>query len=398
MNRASDKGGYQQGRIDGFVKGKQDGYTKALEDAHAGIAIPTQPIVEIPLNEISLKWREMQCADEFAGYFGQPVLLNDQHMDCLKETSKSAIWKLEITVDKQTFPIILKIFKSPVMGHSLVELNMYRNAKDILSELMPVIYMAESMNGDDVWVFMEYVPQLKGQVIFTPDQFDQIIPALAKLHGLTYNERFYQQWDLFSDWLPLYHSESVTLERQKMNKQTLEYLDKAMGHPELKTNLESSYKRLQNILLKGPEWFPELILAGKSIIHNDLQTPNIGCGNVNEASWRIKFIDWEGARFAPCWFDMFNLVGIFFAYRKDWRSDEEAVIQRCAHLYAAEMDKYGIQFQVDPVKLYKMAYLQRILEKSLFLQLQWATEGHKQAFLLDGYLEKINVWGHELNI
>ncbi|MCQ6559706.1 phosphotransferase [Paenibacillus mendelii] len=387
-----DPDGYERGRADGYTKGMRDGYNKGLEDAKDASVNP-------PLNAISLKWREYQCADKFAAHFGSAVKLNDRNMEELKETAKSAIWKLEIAVNGNSVPIILKMFKAPIADQDLIELNMYREASGILSDLMPAIFMIqERMNGDDTWVFMEYVPQLKGQVIFTPDHFDRIIPALAKLHAQTYNDRFYSHWDLFADWLPRYDSETTSLERQKTHKETLEYLDKAMERPELRQRLETSSDMLRRVLKKGPIYFPELVQAGKSIIHNDLQTPNIGCGNVEEADWNIKFIDWEGARFAPCWFDMFNLIGVFFAYRKDWRSAEESVIHRCAHLYAAEMLKYGIRFDGDPVRLYKMAYLQRVLERSLHLQLHWATDGQKPAFLLEGYLEKINVWGKELGL
>lgn len=391
MANANDSSGYNKGRMDGFLKGKEDGYRKGREDAKALIEQP-------PLNEISKKWRERQLSDKFADHFGHPVTLVDDRMECLKDTVKSTIWKLEILVNGIAHPVILKIFKAPVAGQDLIELNMYRKANDLLSDLMPAIYATEQSNDHDTWVFMEYVPQLKGQIIFTPDYFDKIIPSLAKLHSRTYNDRFYDRWETFAGWLPLYQSDEKVKERQTTQRQTLEYLDKAMERPDLKIRVESSYKRLQIVLNKGPEYFRELVQAGKSIIHNDLQTPNIGCGNVGEADWNIKFIDWEGARFAPCWFDMFNLIGVFFAYRKDWRNDEEAVIRRCAHLYAEEMGKYGIAFQEDPVRLYKMAYLQRILERSLFLQLQWAVEGQKPAYLLEGYLEKIEDWGKELGL
>lgn len=399
MTKSMDQGAYKKGRRDGFSKGKDDGFMKGREDALAALTESSRLKSDPPLNEISLMWRELHCADKLTEYYGQPVMLNDHHMEILKETTKSTIWKLEVTTNQQSHPIILKIFKAPIVEQSLIELNMYRRASGILSGLMPNIHMVqEGLNGNDVWVFMEFVPQLKGQIIFTPDRFDNIIPTLAEFHARTYNERLYTQWEVFSDWLPLYHSESETLERQKTNKKALDYLDKAMSRPELKARLDSNYKKVQSILLKGPEYFPELIQAGKSIIHSDLQTPNIGCNNVNEPNWNIKFIDWEGARFAPCWFDMFNLIGVFFAYRKDWRNDEEDVVVRCAHLYAAEMLKYGIRFHEDPVRLYKMAYLQRVLERSLCLQLEWAVEGNKQAFLLEGYLEKINAWGKELGL
>jgi len=391
MNKSNGSAGYEKGRIDGFIRGKEDGFIKGREDAQALFA-------NQPLNEISMKWRENQFADRFALHFGQPVTLNDHLMECLKDTVKSTIWKLEITINKTPYPVILKIFKAPVADQDLIELNMYRKAYGILPDLMPTIYAVEEMNNHDCWVFMEFVPQLKGQIIFTPDYFDKIIPALAKLHSRTYNDRFYDRWETFVGWLPLYHAEAKVVERQKAQRDTLEYLDKAMDRKDLRPKLDSSYKRLQFILNKGPEYFRELVQAGKSIIHNDLQTPNIGCGNVGEAEWNIKFIDWEGARFAPCWFDLFSLIGVFFAYRKDWRKDEEAVVHRCAHLYAAEMEKHGIAFLENPVRLYKMAYLQRILERSLALQLQWAVEGQKPAYLLEGYLEKIEIWGKELGL
>ncbi|MFC7678008.1 phosphotransferase [Paenibacillus sp. GCM10028914] len=392
MTKTNKSGGYEKGRSDGFEKGKKDGYVKGFEDAQALVDSP-------PLHDISVKWREFQCAEKISIHFGTTVVLNDRKMECLKETVKSAIWKLEVGADNQEHPIILKIFKAPVTDQKLTELNMYRKASPILPDLIPTIYLIlEGINDDEVWVFMEFVPQVKGQLIFTPDHFDKIIPSLAKLHALTYNENFYNKWDVFEDWLPRYESESVSAERLKQHEKTMEYLEKAIDHPELKLKLNDSYNDLQIILNKGPVYFPELIEAGKSIIHNDLQTPNIGCHNVAEENWNIKFIDWEGARFSPCWFDMFNLIGVFFAYRKDWRADEDLVIERCARLYAAEMLKYGITFEVDPIRLYKMAYLQRVLERSLYNQLHWGMDGIKSAFLLEGYLEKIKIWGKELGL
>lgn len=178
-------------------------------------------------------------------------------MECLKETFKSAIWKLEITANGQKYPMILKIFKAPVNEQKLIELNMYRKATHILSDLIPNIYLiVEGMNGDDVWVFMEFVPQVKGQVIFTPDYFDRIIPSLAKLHALTYNDNFYSHWETFEEWLPLYDSPTSTQERQKTHQRTIEYLDKAMERPELKARLESSYVNVRTMLQKGPIIFP----------------------------------------------------------------------------------------------------------------------------------------------
>jgi Phosphotransferase enzyme family. len=384
--------GYEKGRADGFQRGRQEGFARGLEDA-------SRMRNAAPVSMISEKWRDYRFSEKLAGHFGSSVALVEENQECLKETDKSSIWKLEIRTVTQTVPLILKIFKAPIEGPKWIELNTYRKASLLLSDLMPAVYWTEDVpDTNEVWAILEYVPQLKGQIIFTPDCFDKIIPSLAKLHARTHNDRLFERWDLFSEWLPLYHSDTAIAERVQTRDRTLEYLDKAMEHPEWRSKLKPQYDRLQRLLSSGPEYFPELAQAGKSVIHNDLQTPNIGCGNVQEESWNLKFLDWEGARFAPCWFDMFNLIGIFFAYRKDWRSAEEEVVARCAPLYASEMSKHGVRFEGDPVRLYKMAYLQRVLEKSLFLQLQWAVEAQKPAFLLDGYLDKIKGWGKELGL
>jgi len=350
-------------------------------------------------HEISQQWRELRCADKLARFFKSTVRLNEQNSVCLKETVKSAIWKLEITVNRRPTPIILKIFKPPVIDQNLIELNMYRKAGSLLAEVMPTIFVvADSLYDGQSWVFMEYVPPFKGQVAFTPYHYERIIPSLAKLHARTINDRFYKNWALFSGWLPHYEVKEAFRERQQVKESLLVSLDEAMTHPELKQKLRPSYKLLTRIVQKGPTYFPEVIKAGKSILHNDLQTPNMGCHSISGKDWRIQFIDWEGAHFAPCWFDLYHLLGVFFAYRKDWRNKEESISRHCAKLYAAEMQKYGISFHEKPMKLYKMAYLQRILERSLYIQLQNGLSGHKPAYLLDGYLEKIKVWGKELGL
>ena len=182
MTKSYDQDGYNQGHKAGFAKGKQDGFMRGQEDAQDSKKQPSDNQLVTPLNEISLKWRELHCAEQLSTQYGHYVVLNDHHMECLKETLKSAIWRLEINIDQQSHLLILKIFKAPIEDASLIELNMYRKVNKILFGLMPDILMVyEGVNGSDVWVFMEFVPQLKGQLIFTPDQFDNIIPALSQI-------------------------------------------------------------------------------------------------------------------------------------------------------------------------------------------------------------------------
>ena len=79
-----------------------------------------------------------------------------------------------------------------------------------------------------------------------------------------------------------------------------------------------------------------------------------------------------------------------------WKDEEEEITGRCVHLYAKEMSNNGVVFTIDPMRLYRMAYLKRMLERSLYLQLSWAVTGKKEAKLLQVYVRKIEALCHEL--
>lgn len=344
-------------------------------------------------------WKKYNFSKKLEDDFGKDVSLESSDMKCFKNSFKSSIWKLKIRTTKKSYYIILKIFKIQNRKESIVELNMYSKARKILPDFMPEIYCIEDdVNDNEVWVLMENMQQLEGQIVFTPDHFDKIIPTLAKLHAHTHDFRFTQVEKVFSEWLPRYDSISMIKKRNQINEQTKVYLDKAMKRPDLNEILAPSYTLLHSILQKGPNYFPELHEAGQSIVHSDLQALNIGCNNVKDREWDIKFIDWEGAKFDPCWYDMVSLVGVFLAYRDDWRKDETNIVRRCARIYTEEMGKYGVVFRLDPVKLYNMAVLQLILEKNLYHQLIWEVEGIKKGYLLKGFIEKINVFGKEFGL
>lgn len=322
-------------------------------------------------------------------------------MECLKDSYKSSIWNLEINADKKSLPVILKISKylKDERPESTVEKKIYRKASKVLQPFMPEVYLTKkNVCGSDLWVFMEHIDPLKGRVIYNPDHFDKIIPTLAKLHASTMNERFLRQEKLFADWLPRYDTKEAHEERVHLKKFTLYYLDEAMKNKDLNTMITPYYSLLLTILKRDGEYFPEVRKEGCSIIHGDLHTANIVCRDVTKKVWDIKFIDWEGAKYAPCWFDLVNLIGVFLAYRKEWKDQEDAITHRCVHLYANEMRKNGVTFKSDPLKLYEMAYLKKVLEKGLYLQLNWAVTGKKEAKLLESYLEKIKVIGEKLEL
>ncbi|RUT48751.1 aminoglycoside phosphotransferase family protein [Paenibacillus anaericanus] len=358
-------------------------------------------IKEINKRLIRRQWRKMPVADSFKPFYKAKVTLNHRKMECLKDSYKSSIWKLEIKANEKSVPIILKISKqlSKKRPESEIEKNIYRKAPKVLQPFMPEIYVTKrNVNGHDLWAFMEYIKPVKGQVKYTPDHFSNIIPTLAKLHASTMGRQFTQHEHIFAGWLPRFDSKEMIQERIQINKQTIVYLDQAMTVPTLKVLLKPYYSLLQKLLNQGPEYFPEVSKAGMSIIHGDLHTANMACHNVMEKEWKLKFIDWEGAKFAPCWFDLVNLIGVFLAYRREWKDEEEEITRRSARLYANEMRKNGVVFKTDPMKLYQMAYLKRILEKSLYLQLNWAVTGKKEAKLLPVLLEKIKVMGKQLGL
>ncbi|MEX2415492.1 MAG: aminoglycoside phosphotransferase family protein [Paenibacillaceae bacterium] len=356
---------------------------------------------EVDERLICSQWGSMHCAEKFKPLLNGEVILNHRQMECLKNSYKSSIWKLEIKVDQKKIPIILKVFKHlrKPRRESTVEKNIYRKAKNMLQPFMPVIYMTKkNVNGHDLWVFMEYIQKIQGQIQFLPPHFEKIIPTLARLHASTMNKSFIQHRSLFVNWLPLYDSKEMVKKRKEWNDRTVYYLDQAMKIPEYKTIVEPYSLLLNRLLKKGPEYFPEVCQAGCSIVHSDLQLSNMVCHNVGERHWNIKFIDWEGGKFAPCWYDMVSLIGVYMAYKREWSNEEEAITERCVQLYATEMEKNGVTFVTDPLKLYHMAYLQRILQRGLYLQLSWAVTGRKEAKLLKVYLDKIKVLSMALSL
>lgn len=414
----SYRSGYEKGRADGYEKGRQEGFEKGYADGITAKALEQSAVIKPPsevlnmLNEqlalkaeissdlINLVWKELNLQQMMSESLGYPAVLLEDHNKCLKNTHKSSIWKLTLRVQEQIKSIILKIIKAKdkEREESQVELNMYLKASHIFKGSMPDIYYTTVLQ-EDTWVFMEFIRPIEGQLSFHPRYFDNIIPGLAQMHSLTYNERFYNLEHCFMPWIPIYNMREKMNYREKLINETMELINTAQEHSELKHLVKPYAKQLKAILPKGPLYFKELSNAGASIVHADLQLGNIGCNNLTEdAPWDIKFIDWEGAEFKPCWMDMANLIGVFLSYRSDWKEEEEDIVAHCAKLYDDEMKKLGIHFTGDPVKLYKMADVQRVLELGLFQQLRWALDKSYKGVLLESTLPRLIKWSGELDL
>lgn len=410
--------GYEKGRADGYEQGKKDGIEKGYSDylssklqEQAASSASSPPVLNINKDHPAFKseinaalinyvWTEFNLEIVMSQSLGQSAILLGDQCKCLKNTHKSSIWKLTLRVQEQIRPIILKVIKAKdkEREESQVEINMYLKASGIFKGSMPDIYYSAIVQ-EDIWIFMEFIKPVEGQLSFHPRYFDYIIPALAKMHSLTYNEKFYNLEHIFLPWLPMFNTREVLDIRQRLINETAELLESARKHSELEHLVRPYYKEVKAILPKGPLYFTELNAAGASIVHADLQLNNIGCNNLNENNpWDIKFIDWEGAEFKPCWMDMSNLVGVFLSYRTDWKDEEENIVAHCAKLYNDEMNKHGIYFTEDPVKLYKMADVQRMLELSLFQQLRWALDKSYKGVLLESTLPRLVRWSAELGL
>ncbi|HHY21147.1 MAG TPA: aminoglycoside phosphotransferase family protein [Bacilli bacterium] len=338
------------------------------------------------------KLNDHEFTNQINGVFTSPLIPIMSSLTCLKHTNKSSIWRFNYEQDETKKTMIIKIYLSATKNRNRVELEMLTKASDSLKPFMAEVYFVEA-NEDEVWVFMEYVEQLRGQIKTTPELFAHIIPTIAKLHAKTLETN-----KNAPPTIPRYDSKKLVHERMKDIEKTKKFLGKAMKHHELKKIVKPHDSKMQTILAKGPHFFPELLASPFSLIHGDLHFQNICCHNVADfPNWTIRFIDWETAKIAPGWFDMAVLVEILIDFRKDWHERAEEIRTHSVQLYTKEMKKYGIIFQTDPLKLYKMAYLQRTLEKGIYTHLRRELAG-REGKLLQRYLEKVALWGNELQL
>lgn len=338
--------------------------------------------------------KDLKIAEKLSYSIGEKVTIVPSEIKCLKSTKRSGIYKLLIQKQNGYHPIIFKVYNSKAYKNE-VEINIYKKAYPILKEFLPHIYLIETVKNE-TWVFMEFVNQIRGQLTFSPSHFQYIIPSIAKLHGQTFESRFKKDKTIWKDWLPVYTS--MKKNRIKYINQTIDLLHAAMKDNRTSHLIKPYYPSLIKLYNTGPDFFPELIENGSSITHGDLHMQNICSKNVNQNTpWNIQLIDWESAKYSPVWFDMVVLVELLLGFRKDWQPHAEKIRTQCVQIYVDEMKKYGITFKTNPMTLYKMAYLQRTLERGLQTQLRRIAD-NREGELLSYHLEKVATWGKELGI
>ncbi|MDX8361357.1 oxidoreductase family protein [Cytobacillus sp. IB215316] len=315
----------------------------------------------------------------------------------LRASAKSVIYKLDISTEFGIQPIIFKRYIGS-KNRNTVEINLYEKALPFLKEFMPTIYATKSNIFDnETWMLIEYIEPLRGRIP-PPNHFDYIIPTIAKLHAHSYEQNFYDNIDLFNPWFPTFHSKKMKTRRQAKIQKTKLYLIDALHHKRLKKMIEPTHSMIQQILSESSLSFSELVKNGQCIVHGDLHLQNICCNHFHQnTNNHIQMIDWESSRFASGWFDINLLVERYLGLRNSEKNNDDSIRNHCVQLYTKEMNKRGISFQGDPMILYKMSYLQYVLETGLLVQLQKEFDGNK-GVLLTYYLDKVLIWGKELNL
>jgi thiamine kinase-like enzyme len=342
------------------------------------------------------QFEQLKIAEKLSYSIGEKIIIVPSEITCLKSTKRSSIYKLLLRRSNNYYPVIFKIYNSTAYKNE-VEINIYKKAYTILKEFLPRIYLIETVKNE-TWIFMEFTNQIRGQLTFSPAHFQFIIPSIAKLHGQTFENRFKKNKSVWKGWLPVYTSTSMKKNRVKYMNQTVDLLNAAIKDKRISDIIKPYYPSLIKLYNKGPDFFPELVENGSSITHGDLHMQNICSKNVTQNTpWNIQFIDWESAKYSSVWFDMVVLVELLLGFRKDWQQNAEEIRTQCVKIYVNEMKKYGITFTTDPMTLYKMAYLQRTLERGLHTQIRRISD-NREGELLSYHLEKISTWGRELGI
>lgn len=346
--------------------------------------------------ELYSTFQLLKIEEKLSASIGEKITIDSTDLKCLKSTTRSSIYKLVVSTKHDSFPLIFKTYSKNNYKND-IEINMYTKGYSKLKSFFPIIYLVEEYK-EETWIFMEFVQQVRGQLVFTPKHFQSIIPSVAKLHANTFDSHFNEQAMEWSSWLPIYDSFTMRKERSKAIANTMNFLQESSKNRELKSILSPHKSSLYKIYEKGPDFFPELLESGSALTHGDLHMQNI-CSHetVKNGPWPIQFIDWESAKYAPSWLDLIVLVELLIAFRKDWQKDGNSIRTECIKAYLQEMKKHGISFKENPTHLYKMAYLQRTLEKGLQTQLRRIYE-NRGGELLPYHLHKLKTWGKDLGI
>lgn len=338
------------------------------------------------------RWDGWQVARAVAAqHGGGPWTLTD--VAALQRNQRYSLWTLKLAApDGERRRAVLKVLG--LSRRMRIERNLYMKGYPVLGPVLPRVYACREHRGR-TWVFQEHVRQLAGRHPWAPGTFARVIPMVARLHAATYRPGGSPAPEAFAGWVPSYAGGYYA--GRGAYRRTRAYLRRALRRPRLAAQLRPYRRLLLRLLRRGPASFRELARTGWAVIHGDLHAHNICCNNLTADPWDLRLIDWESMRYAPVWFDLIVLVEMLMDFRPDWRGQQAEIRRRAIADYLSAMESHGIKIEGDHQRLYRLAYLQRTLERGLPTQLRRALEG-REAALLQPYLRKVRRWSRQMKL
>lgn len=342
--------------------------------------------MEITETQILEKWKEWGVEDKLPIKLKEP--LKKHHLSVLKNTNARLILKIDAPSVNGPHPLILKINKGTPFDTKQKEWLLYKNLKDTeLQEFLPVIYNFQKDNEDESWLVMEYLNPFTEEKELTVDQLFSIVERIAQLHAATYEHQPVAA--VISGTLSGFQSQERTQHLDQMKV----HLQQAKEDPYLKQVINEYCPELYE-LAELDLAFPELMVSGKCLIHGDLHIGNI----CYDAEQTIKFIDFSGATYSPCWLDLVKLIEFMMDHHPEW-GDQEQIRSKALRIYLQTMKRGGVRFKEKEncYRFYCLAYLTTVFEKELRRHLKSILEGETR-YIFPKILKKISRFSQELQL
>jgi thiamine kinase-like enzyme len=343
-------------------------------------------MVEVNITETQI----LQIWKEWGIEYTIPVKLKEplqkHHLSVIKNTNTRFIMKIDAPSVNGTYPLIVKVNKGSPFSTRQKEWLLYKNLKDTkIKKFFPDIYEARLCNEDEVWTFMECLNVFENERNLTVDQLFRIVTRLAELHAATFEHQ--PVAEKISGVISGFQSEERTQKLGLMN----DHIKQAMEDGFLNRMIGKYCPKLYDLAELDLD-FPEVIASGRCLNHGDLHIGNICYDSDNS----VKFIDFSGATFSPCWLDIVKLIEFMMDHHPEW-GNQNQIRKKAIRVYIQTMKKKGVTFNHNCNRLYRMAYLMIVFENELRRHLKAVLNGETR-YIFPKILKKISRFSKELQL
>ncbi|MGV3487696.1 MAG: oxidoreductase family protein [Tuberibacillus sp.] len=344
--------------------------------------------MDITKKQILEYWKDWELPKRIPVKMSRHLQEND--ISVIKDASQRSIWRIQVPTDKGPFPVILKFCSGA--ERKLREPILYEGLKDTpVYQFFPEMYIVrEGREGHGTLMFMECLKVASKMPNITPEHLSKIAPVLAQLHAFTFENR------PISKKIQLMIPQYLNKTRNRKLKDIQVNLERAREYPKLHKIIMDTYPEIYELAKLNFD-FPQIIESGCCLTHGDLTLNNIGYEGDIDGESKIKFIDYGGAVYAPCWLDVVKLIESPLDHHSSW--DADALRRQVLMHYVREMENQGISFQNDPEDLYKYAFLMRVFEYEFRRNLSFALKHDgRMRFVFPRILKKIGDFSKELKL